>query len=94
VREALDDAERTHLRSAKELIGYKVEASDGDAGELDDFAIDDEDWSIPYLIVDAKPWWPGGQVLVRPANIEAIHFDRSRVTVNLTKQALRDAGQG
>ena len=90
-REDLEAAERSHLRSAKELIGYRVEASDGDAGDLDDLAIDDQDWSIRYLIVDAKRWWPGGLVMVRPSEVQGIHYDGAMLKLRTSKQALRDS---
>jgi hypothetical protein len=85
---AFDDAEHTHLRSAKELIGYRVEGSDGVAGEIDDFAVDDQDWSIRYLIVDAKLWWPGGQVMVTPDSVESIRYEDNTVKVRQTKDEL------
>lgn len=91
MQDALDAAERTPLRSAKEMIGYQVEATDGGAGTLDDLAINDQDWSIAYLVIDAKPWWPGGQVMVKPSAIEAVRYSASCVTLRLSKHALRES---
>jgi len=48
-----------HLRRTHELIGYQVTALDGDFGRIEDFMVDDETWSIRYLIVDAGNGWPG-----------------------------------
>jgi len=28
-------------------------------GHLDDFIIDDETWTIRYVVVDTRNWWPG-----------------------------------
>jgi len=50
----IDEAKRppkdpadTHLRSAQEVTGYYIEASDGEIGRVDGFVTDDEDWAIP-----------------------------------------------
>lgn len=31
-------------------------------GKVDDFYFDEEDWGIPYLVVDTGSWLSGGQV--------------------------------
>jgi hypothetical protein len=38
---ALEEAGDPHLRSAKEVAGYRVDASDGPLGHITDFIIDD-----------------------------------------------------
>lgn len=95
--EAIADAEQSHLRSSREVIGYRVEASDGDAGDLDDMAVDDDSWSIPYLVVDTKRWRPGGRILVDAAVVRAIHYADAKVVLNrhraeLQRAIVHDAG--
>ena len=57
------DARRSHddphLRSVEAVTGYHIHASDGEIGHVDDFLVEDADWSIRYLVVDTKNWWPG-----------------------------------
>ena len=60
-------AQRSHLRSASEIIGYHVDASDGRVGTLDDLEVDGRSWAVRQFVVDTKPWWPGGHVRVAPA---------------------------
>ncbi|MEP6604916.1 MAG: PRC-barrel domain-containing protein, partial [Nitrosospira sp.] len=64
----IDEAHRKKddpaLRSAKEVTGYNVHASDGEIGHIADFLVEDDDWSIHYLVVDTKNWWPGKKVLI------------------------------
>ena len=55
-----------HLRSVAEIIGYDVEAGDGNVGRVDDFIADDETWHIRYLVVDTRKWLPGRKALVAP----------------------------
>ena len=50
----------SHLRSAQEVTGYNMEASDsGEIGHLDGFVFDDETWAIRYVEVATRNWWPG-----------------------------------
>ena len=65
--QAEQEAQRSHLRSAREIIGYHVDARDGRVGTLDDLLVDGRSWAVRHLVVDAKPWWPGGHVRVAPA---------------------------
>jgi len=41
----------TLLRSARDTIGYAVQAAHEEVGNVEDFLIDDDGWSIPYLVV-------------------------------------------
>jgi hypothetical protein len=55
------------LRSIDELIGYKIEAADGDIGKVSDFFFDDELWVIRYLVASTGNWLVGRRVLIAPA---------------------------
>jgi hypothetical protein len=44
------------LRSAGEVRGYDIRATDGKIGYVADFIADDEDWSIRYIVVDVPDW--------------------------------------
>ena len=80
---------QSHLRSARELIGYRMQAEDGDAGDVDDVAIDDETWAVRGLVVDARRWWPGGRVLVEPASIVEVDWAGGTVAVRLTREQVK-----
>jgi hypothetical protein len=92
-RERMEQAERaaqeSHLRSSSEIIGYRIEAADGELGHVEDFLFDDESWAIHDLIVDTRKWLPGGKVLVAPHEVEDIDWAGKRVKVRLTRDALR-----
>lgn len=51
-------AYKTHLRSAREVIGYIIHSTDGEAGQVNDFIVDDSDWAIRYMSVDTGKWLP------------------------------------
>jgi len=78
-----------HLRSAKEVMGYYIEANDSDIGHVEDFVVDDDTWEIRYMVVDTKNWWPGKKVLVAPEWIERVSWADSRVYVDLSREAIQ-----
>jgi hypothetical protein len=80
-----------HLRSAKEVIGYHVHGSDGNIGHIADFIIDDETWTIRYLVIDTSNWWFGKKVLVSPYWTKNISWTESLVYLDLTMDAIRNS---
>jgi hypothetical protein len=84
-----EEAEGSALRSATEVVGYYIEASDGEIGHVDELIVDDESWEVRYLVVDTKNWWPGKKVLVSPEWIDRISWSDSRVYVDLSREAIQ-----
>jgi len=84
-----------HLRSSREVIGYSIEASDGEIGHVEDFIIEDESWIIRYMIIDTRKWlhWlPGGKkVLVAPTWIHRVDWSESKVYVDLTRDQVKNS---
>jgi hypothetical protein len=64
-----------HLRSSKAVVGYNLQASDGDLGHVQ----------------GTSNWWVGHQVLIAPQWITEISWSESKVHVNLTQQAIKDS---
>jgi uncharacterized protein YrrD len=79
-----------HLRSMSEVIGYHIEARDGEVGHVEDFLLDDSDWAITELIVDTRNWLPGKHVLVSPDFIRNVSWEQAKVTVKLDRQSLEE----
>jgi sporulation protein YlmC with PRC-barrel domain len=80
-----------HLRSTKEVIGYYIEAKDGDIGHVQDFIIDDQTWAIRYMVIDTINWWPAKKVVIAPQWIERVSWAQSRVYVDLTRESIKQA---
>ncbi len=80
-----------HLRSCKAVTGYHIHAKDGDIGHVEDLLVDDHTWAIRYLIVNTSNWWGGHQVLVAPQWIETVSWLDAKVSVHLTRQAVKTA---
>lgn len=80
-----------HLRSIEAITGYHIHASDGEIGHVDDFLVEDADWSIHYLVVDTKNWRPGKKVLVSPRSIREIDWTDNLVNINVDRQNVKDS---
>lgn len=79
------------LRSAEEVIGYHIQAQDGEIGHVEDMILDDKHWSVRYMVVDTRNWLPGRKVLVSPEWADAIHWSDRMVTVNLSRAEVKDS---
>lgn len=90
-RHTSGNQEDEHLRRTKEVNGYGLHATDGELGHVADFLIDDGDWAIRYLVVNTGNWWFGQKVLVSPDWIEAVSWTDRKVSVRVTRQAVKDA---
>jgi len=78
-----------HLRSARAVTGYAIQARDGDLGHVEDFIVDDESWVLRYMVVDTRNWWPGKHVLVSPRWIESVRWTQSSVVVDLLRETIQ-----
>jgi hypothetical protein len=65
-------------------------ATDGDIGHLEDLLVDDHTWAIRHLIVNTS-WWGRQRVLIAPHSIKDVSWSEAKVSVDLTRQAVRDA---
>lgn len=79
------------LRSTNEVIGYHIQAGDGEIGHVEDFLVDEEGWIIRYLIIDTRNWLPGRSVLVTPRWIEMVTWNEKKVHVDLSKEAIKNS---
>ncbi|HEX4112621.1 MAG TPA: PRC-barrel domain-containing protein [Stellaceae bacterium] len=80
-----------HLRSVAAVTGYHIHATDGEIGHVEDFLIEDADWSIRYLIVDTKNWWPGKKVLISPRSAKEIDWTDRLVNLEVVRQKVKDS---
>ena len=77
------------LRSAKEMEGYAVGATDGVIGHVTDFYLDDEKWVIRYLVVDTGGWMSRRKVLISPIAVGTPDREKKRLPVSITKEQVR-----
>jgi uncharacterized protein YrrD len=82
-----------HLRSAGDVTGHHIAATDGEIGHVADFILDDKSWTIRYLIIDTQNWWPGKRVLISPNWIDRVSWSDKKVFVNLSRENIQQAPQ-
>lgn len=89
--EPVREPENPHLRDSDEVIGYHLQARDGELGHVHDLVLDDERWSVRYFVVDTGNWLPGRKVLIAPTWIEAVSWVDRAMVVDLERELIRSA---
>jgi uncharacterized protein YrrD len=80
-----------NLRSTRQVTGYNIQATDGEIGHVQDFIVDDQTWAIRYVVVNTQNWLPGKKVLVFPAWISRVSWDKSKVLVDLSRESVKNS---
>ena len=80
-----------HLRSTRKVIGYSIEAHDGEIGKVEDFILDDESWKIDFVVVDTGNWIAGKKVLIAPDLIKEISWSKSVVEVKTSVEIIKNS---
>jgi hypothetical protein len=78
------------LRSLTGIVGYAIQALDGEIGHVEDFLAESDDWNIRFMIVDTRDWLPGKKVLLSTECITGVNFVYSRVCVDLTREEVKN----
>jgi len=78
-----------HLRSVAAITGYHIHAVDGEIGHVEDFLVDDIGWSVRYLIVDTKNWWPGERVLISPRAVRRIEWADRLIYLDVDREKVK-----
>ena len=84
-------ATESHVRSVREVVGYKLHATDGDVGRVEDFIVDDETWAIADLLVDTRNWLPGKKALVAPGAVAQVDWSNREVKIRLIRDEVERA---
>ena len=85
------DRDDPHLRSCQEILGYRIEATDGDIGHVQGLLVEEDTWAIRYIVVETSHWWSGHLVLIVPEWIRHVSWAENTVAVNLRRQAVKGA---
>ncbi len=95
MKEATQEAEQEqtdpHLRSTREVIGYRIRARDGEIGHVEDLIANDVGWGLRYLVVNTHSWLPGRKVLVDPFWAEQVSWAERRVHVDMTREMVKSS---
>ncbi|MFG2307360.1 PRC-barrel domain-containing protein [Streptomyces sp. NPDC048566] len=71
-----------------DLIGYKVEATDGSIGKVDKHS---DDVNSSYLVVDTGVWIFGKHVLLPAGTVRTVDTAERKIHVDLTKEQIKDS---
>lgn len=70
------------------LVGYKVAATDGDIGKVDE---DSNEVGGSQIVVDTGPWIFGRKVLLPAGVVDRVDDDEQKVYVDLTKDQIKES---
>lgn len=71
-----------------DLTGFKVEATDGDIGKVDEAT---NEVGGSFIIVDTGPWIFGKKVMIPAGLVQDIDPDAETIFVNRTKDEIKNA---
>jgi hypothetical protein len=71
-----------------QLVGYKVEATDGSIGKIDS---DSREVDTNYLVVDTGPWIFGKKVMLPAGVVDRVDHDEQKVYVDRSKDQIKAA---
>jgi hypothetical protein len=74
--------------STVDLTGFKVEATDGSIGKVDEATYEA---AGSFIVVDTGPWIFGKKVLLPAGVVRDVDLDSETVFVNRTKDEIKDA---
>ncbi len=84
-------AQDSHLRATRDVLGYRIQARDGEIGHLSDMLIDDESWRINYMVIDTSNWLIGKKVIVPPTWVTDVSWADQQVTVDLDRDTVKNS---
>lgn len=77
-----------HLRSYKHITDYKVYNEDGPVGDTEDFLLNTEDWTLPYLIVHTPVSSSNEKTVIPTRKIRSIDLNTYMVLIDLSTASL------
>jgi hypothetical protein len=81
----------SHLRSVRVVEGYEIAAKDDIFGHVEDFIVDDESWTIRYLVVNTHRIWPGKSVIISPDWVRSMSWSDRTISIDLTKEKIQNS---
>jgi len=79
------------LRSIKEMLDYKILATDGEIGHVSDILLADSDLKVRYLVIDTGSWLSGRTVLLSTAWLSSVAPEKRLIVVNMEKKRIEES---
>jgi sporulation protein YlmC with PRC-barrel domain len=83
--------EQDMLWNASAMNGYAVAETDGNLGSVKDLLVDDETWTVRWLVVDTGSWLPGRKVLLPPFVLGKPDVELRQFPVELTRAQVKES---
>ena len=80
------------LMSTKDIIGFEIQATNGEIGEVSDFLVD-EHFKLRYLVIDTGKWLTGKKVVLSTAWISSVKLEGRTVVMNIDKKRIEEGPQ-
>jgi sporulation protein YlmC with PRC-barrel domain len=80
-----------NLRSMRHVEGYAIRALDGTGGRVEDFIVEDENWTVRDLVVDTRNWLHGKHVLIAPEWVVGIDGEDRTVSLELSQEEVKES---
>ncbi|MEU9182069.1 PRC-barrel domain-containing protein [Streptomyces sp. NPDC048550] len=78
----------SHYTPGTSLVGFKVDASDGHIGKVDEAT---EEVGSSYIVVDTGPWIFGKHVLLPAGTVVRVDTKEETINVSLTKDQIKES---
>ncbi len=78
-----------HLRNTRAVTGHRVYGLDSEVGFIDNFIVDDQDWTIRYLVVRLGKRQDSRRVMVDPHLVDSISWETHGVWIHLPKESIQ-----
>jgi hypothetical protein len=78
-----------HLRSSREVIGYRVQSPNGKAGRVVDIFIDEVTNAVQLFLVETHRFWHRANVPLLVRHVRGICWSLMRVSVDLDKKEFK-----
>jgi len=79
----------THLRSAADVLGYHVHATDGRIGHVNDFLLDTDHWAVRYAGIDTSNFLGGREALIAIDWLQKVDWADELLWVALNRQQIK-----
>jgi sporulation protein YlmC with PRC-barrel domain len=86
-----DKEEINMLRSITGIIGYEIQATDGEIGKVHDFYFDDRQWTIRYMVAETGNFFNSKYVLISPVSLGDADWVSKTLKVDLTKEKIKNS---
>lgn len=85
-----ETSDEPNLHSSNDVIGYRISTNNGRIGQIVDLFVDDETWTIQYLVISSKKELDNKRILIAPESIDWISWKQKSASVSLEKEKIRD----